>query len=212
MKTLGISILWLAAASVCCFGQQWEFGGGAGAGFLSSVNVSSPYGSATTGLQNGLAAGAFFGQNLYPHISGEIHYEYLMSGLDIKSGGQQATFSGNSHTLHYDLVLHTNKKGSRTQLFAALGGGMRIFRGTGTEQAYQPLYQFGYLTKTQQLKPMGTASVGVRFTLAHNLYLRTEFRDFITPFPTQVVAPAPGAKFGSILQTFVPMASISYEF
>jgi hypothetical protein len=212
MKTLGKSILWLAAASVCCFGQQWEFGGGGGAGFLSSVNISSPYGSATTGLQNGLAAGVFFGQNLYPHISGEIYYEYLMSGLDIKSGGQQATFSGNSHTLHYDIVLHTNKKGSRTQLFAAFGGGMRIFRGTGTEQAYQPLYQFGYLTKTEQLKPMGTASVGVRFTLAKNLFLRTEFRDFITPFPTQVIAPAPGAKFGSILQTFVPMASLSYEF
>jgi hypothetical protein len=212
MRTLGVSILLLAAASACCFGQQWEFGGLGGAGFLSNVNVSSPYGSATTGFQNGLAAGAFVGQNLYPHISGELHYEFLQSGLQIKSGGQQASFSGNSHAFHYDVILHTNKKGSRTQFFVAMGAGLRIFRGTGTEEAYQPLYQFGYLTKTQQLKPMASVGAGVRFTLAHHFYLRTEFRDFITPFPTQVIAPAPGAKFGSILQDFVPMVAFSYEF
>jgi hypothetical protein len=93
-----------------------------------------------------------------------------------------------------------------------MGAGLRIFRGTGTEEAYQPLYQFGYLTKTQQLKPMASVGAGVRFTLAHHFYLRTEFRDFITPFPTQVIAPAPGAKFGSILQDFVPMVAFSYEF
>ena len=212
MRTFGVSILLLAAASACCFGQQWEFGGLGGAGFLSNVNVSSPYGSATTGFQNGLAAGAFVGQNLYPHISGELHYEFLQSGLQIKSGGQQASFSGNSHAFHYDVILHTNKKGSRTQFFVAMGAGLRIFRGTGTEEAYQPLYQFGYLTKTQQLKPMASVGAGVRFTLAHHFYLRTEFRDFITPFPTQVIAPAPGAKFGSILQDFVPMVAFSYEF
>ena len=212
MRTLGVSILLLAAASACCFGQQWEFGGLGGAGFLSNVNVSSPYGSATTGFQNGLAAGAFVGQNLYPHISGELHYEFLQSGLQIKSGGQQASFSGNSHAFHYDVILHTNKKGSRTQFFVAMGAGLRIFRGTGAEEAYQPLYQFGYLTKTQQLKPMASVGAGVRFTLAHHFYLRTEFRDFITPFPTQVIAPAPGTKFGSILQEFVPMVAFSYEF
>ena len=212
MKTLVVSILLLAAASVCCFAQQWEFGGLGGAGFLNNVNVSSPAGSATTGFQTGLAAGAFFGQNLYAHISGELHYEYFQSGLHIKSGGQEATFSGNAHALHYDVILHTNKKGSRTQLFVAVGGGMKIFRGTGTEEAYQPLYQYGDLTKPQQLKPRADVGAGVRFTLARNVYLRTEFRDFISPFPTQVIAPAPGAKFGSILQDFVPMVALSYEF
>jgi hypothetical protein len=44
------------------------------------------------------------------------------------------------------------------QFFAAAGGGMRIFQGTGTEAAYQPLSQFGYFTKTRVVKPM--ASVG----------------------------------------------------
>jgi hypothetical protein len=212
MRTLAVSILLLAAASACCFAQQWEFGGLGGAGFLSNVNASNPSGSATTGFQTGLAAGAFVGQNLYPHISGELHYAYLQNDLHIKSGGQEAKFTGNAHVLHYDIILHTNKKGSRTQLFVAMGAGMKIFRGTGTEAAYQPLSQFGYMTKTQQLKPMASVGAGVRFTLAKRFYLRTEFRDFITPFPTQVIAPAPGTKFGSILQDFVPMVALSYEF
>src|ERR1039458_1072700 len=123
MRTLGASIVLLAAASACCYGQQWEFGGLGGAGFLSNVNVSSPFGSATTGFQTGLAAGAFVGQNLYSHVSGELHYEYLQSNLHITSGGQQASFSGNAHALHYDIILHTNRKGSRTQLLVALGAG-----------------------------------------------------------------------------------------
>jgi Outer membrane protein beta-barrel domain len=212
MRTLGLSVVLLAAASACCFGQQWEFGGLGGAGFLSNVNVSSPYGSATTGFKPGLAAGAFVGQNLYPHLSGELHYEFLQNDLHIKSGSQEATFSGNAHVVHYDIVLHTNKKGSRTQFFVAMGAGLKIFRGTGTEAAYQPLSQFGYMTKTQELKPMASVGAGVRFTLTNHMYLRTEFRDFITPFPTQVLAPAPGAKFGSILQDFVPMVAFSYEF
>ena len=48
--------------------------------------------------------------------------------------------------------------------------------------------------------------------ISNRLYLRTEFRDFITPFPNQVIAPTTGAKFGSILQDFVPMVALSYEF
>ena len=212
MKTLGASTILLLAAAACCLGQQWEFGGLGGAGFLNNVNATSSIGSATAGFKTGVTAGAFVGQNLYPHISGEIHYEYFQSNLHIKSGGQEASFSGNAHALHYEIILHTNKKGSRTQFFVAMGAGLKIFRGTGTEASYQPLYQVGAMTKTQQLKPMASVGAGVRFTLANRLYLRTEFRDFITPFPTQVIAPAPGAKFGSLLHDFVPMVGLSYEF
>jgi hypothetical protein len=41
--------------------------------------------------------------------------------------------------------------------------------------------------------------------------MRMEFRDYVTPFPEKIIAPAPGAKYGKILNDFVPMASISYE-
>ena len=43
--------------------------------------------------------------------------------------------------------------------------------------------------------------------------LRTEFRDYITPFPTELITRAKGATFGrSILHDFVPMFGLSYLF
>lgn len=202
----------LAAASVSGWAQQWEFGGYGGAGFLGNVNVSSATsGSATAGFQPGFAAGAFFGQNLYSHLSGELHYTFMQSNLRLQSGGTEATFAGQSHAIHYDVILHTNKRESRVQYFAAIGGGARIFRGTGQEQAFQPLSQFGYFTKTQTIKPMASVGGGLKYALTSRVFLRLELRDYITPFPTQVITPAPGAKFGSILNELVPMVTVSYE-
>jgi len=208
---LGISILLIGAAGAC-FAQQWEFGGVGGAGFLSNVNVSSPLGSANAGFQPGGAFGAFFGQSISAHIAGEVRYEFLQSNLQLSSGGATARFSGSAHAVHYDLILHTNRKNSPMQLFAAVGGGMKIFRGTGTEEAYQPLSQFGYFTKTRALKPMASVGGGVTFQVSRRIYLRTEFRDFITMFPKELIAPAPGAKYGSLLHDFVPMVGMDYVF
>jgi len=208
MKKLAISILLVAGAA---FGQQWEFGGVGGGGFLNSVNATGAIGAATAGFSTGLAAGAFLGQNLYPHISGELRYAFLQSDLSLKSGGSSASFTGVSHVVHYDLILHTNRR-SRAQLFVAVGGGMKIFRGTGAEEAYQPLSQFGYFTKAQSLKPMASVGAGVRWAVSRRVFMRAEFRDYITMFPTAIITPAPGVKYGSLLQELVPMVGISYEF
>ena len=213
MRKLGISILLLAAAAATCGAQQWEVGGlGGGGGFLSSVAVAGPIGSATAGFQTGAAFGAFFGHNTYSHIGGELRYAYLQSNLQLSSSGSSVSFTGMAHVVHYDLILRTTRKNSPVQLFAAIGGGLKVFRGTGKEAAYQPLSQFGYFTKTQALKPMASVGGGVKFYITRNVCLRTEFRDYITAFPKELIAPAPGAKFGSILHDFVPMAGLSYEF
>jgi hypothetical protein len=212
MRTLGLSILLLAAAVVACRAQQWEVGGIGGGGFLSNVAVGGPVGSATAGFQTGAAVGAFVGNNPYGHIGGELRYEYMQSNLQISSGGSSVSFAGQAHVLHYDLILRTAPHSSRVQFFAAIGGGMKLFRGTGAEEAYQPLSQFGYLTKTQALKPMASVGGGVKFFIARRFFLRTEFRDYITPFPKELITPAPGAKYGSILNDFVPMVGLSYEF
>src|ERR1700722_3665341 len=142
MRRIALTATFLAAFAAGCFGQSWEFGGMGGAGFLSNVNVSSPAGSATAGLASGGAFGGFVGQNLYPHFSGELHYMYFMDDLHIQSNGGNATFNGHSQVLHYDLLYHTNRKGSKMQAFVAVGGGAKLFNGTGSPQAYQLNYQF----------------------------------------------------------------------
>jgi hypothetical protein len=208
---IGASILFIAAAGAC-FGQQWEFGGVGGAGFLSNVNVSSPLGSAKAGFQPGGAFGAFVGQSISSHIAGEIRYEFLQSNLQLSSGGTTARFNGNAHAVHYDMILHTNRKEAQTQFFAAVGGGMKIFQGTGAEQAFQQLSQYGYFTKTHAVKPMISVGGGITYRLSARMYLRTEVRDFITMFPKEVITPAPGAKYGSLLHDFVPMVGVDYVF
>ncbi len=112
--------------------------------------------------------------------------------------------------MHYDLIWHTTRGESRVQYFAAVGGGIKLFRGTGTEQAYQPLSQFGYFTKTQAVKPMLSIGGGLNYQLTPKLFLRAEIRNFITPFPTQIITPAPGVKFGSVLNNLAPMIGINY--
>ena len=210
MKTrFTLSIL---AAAVSCFAQHWEIGASAGAAFLPGSPVTSAAGSATAGFQTGITFGAFLGQNLYRHLSGEVHYGFQRSNMKLQSGGTTATFSGVSHTVHYDVILHTGGKESRTQYFAVVGGGLRLFRGTGKESAYQPLSQFGYFTHTQAVKPMASVGGGLKFSLTPHVYLRTEVRDYITAFPTEVLTPAPGAKFGRLLHDFVPTIGISYEY
>jgi hypothetical protein len=211
MKTLRLSILALTAAAATSFGQQWEFGGMGGGSFLNTVSVSSAAGSATAGFQPGAAFGAYLGYNSYKHIGGELHYAFLQSNLKLASGGSNASFSGQSHVVHYDVTFHTNPSESKVQLFAAVGGGMKIFRGTGAEAAYQPLSQFGYFTKTQALKPMATVAIGAKLTLSSKVFLRAEIRDYVTAFPKELITPAPGTKFGTLLHDFTPMVGIGID-
>ena len=193
MKTIGKTFL-LLAFGLAASAQQWEVGGIGGVGFLDTVHVSAgSAGSATAGFAPGVAAGVFFGQNLNAHWSGEIRYEFFDSNLKLSGAGTSASFSGIAHAVHYDLIYHTNRKNSPVQFFVALGGGMKIFDGTGAQEAYQPLMQFGYFTQTHQIKPMLSVGGGISYKLTERLYLRTEIRDFISPFPTTVIAPPPAS-------------------
>lgn len=210
MRSFVLSLFLLSSAA---FAQQWEFGALGGGQFLSNVSANGAgVGSATAGFAPGAAFGAYVGNNLYRNLGGEIRYEYFQNDLRLSSGGQTAQFTGAAHAIHYDVIYRTNRKESNVQFFAAVGAGVKIYRGTGAQEAYQPLSQFGYFTQTQAVKPMVSAGGGLTYRLSRHMYLRAEVRDFITPFPTQVLTPAPGVKFGSILQDIVPMVGLSYVY
>src|SRR5262249_15239271 len=42
---------------------------------------------------------------------------------------------------------------------------------------------------------------GAKIALRPHIYLRTEVRDYITPFPKELITPAPGSKFGACSTT-----------
>jgi hypothetical protein len=203
----GLFVAFACAASA----QNWDFGVTGGGSLLNSVGVTGTAGPATAGFEPGFTAGVFAGDRLYDHITGEAHYDYMATDLRLSAGGQSATFGGHTQAIHYDLIWHTAGGESNTQFFAVLGGGLKAFSGTGQEQALQPLSQYGYFTKTQSFKPMVTGGVGVNFRLSSSMSIRAEVRDYVSAFPTGVLTPPTGVKYGSVLQQIVPMVSLVYE-
>lgn len=200
----------LVLAPAAAFAQKWEVGVDGGAGLLNTVNVTGAPNSATAGFAPGFVAGGFIGENMYRHISGEIRYEFMQSDLRLTSGGQTAQFNGVAHAIHYDVAYRTGNSESNARFFVALGGGVKTFVGNGTEEAVQPLSQYGYFTKTKTVKPMGTVSVGFTAHISRNISLRGEIRGITSPFPDAVLTPPPGVKYGTMLTEIVPMVSIVY--
>ncbi len=192
--------------------QQREIGLLAGAAIPTGISIQGTAAGVSAGFGSGPSAGVFIGHDLYSHWSGEIRYVAGFGDAQLKSSGVTAGFSGQTHALHYDVVIHSRRRKDYVRPYLAFGGGMKVFRGTGTETAYRPLMQYAYLTRAQELKPMFTAGGGVKIQLGHRMLARIDFRDQVTPFPTKIITPAPGAKIGGWLHQFVPAFGLSWMF
>ncbi len=206
-----LTVLLLLAASAA-MAQEWELGVSGGYGVPLNPTVTNAAGEGKAGFKHGLTAGVVAGNDLYERVSGEMHYLYRVGDLKVKGGGQEALFSGESHLIHYDLLYHTKDRGERIRPFVAGGFGIRVYRGTGAEHAYQPASSFAILTRTQETKPLISAGGGVKVALTDSIHLRIEARDYITPFPKSVVMPAIGAKISGWMHDIVPTAGISVKF
>ena len=208
----GFLIVFGLAFAAVSFAQQWEIGMVGGGGFSNGVSVSTATASGTTGFNSGAAIGVVAAGNRTEHLSGEVRYTYLVDDLKVSSSGTTVTFAGASHAVNYDFVYYPAAHRSKVQPYLAAGAGIRIFRGTGTEAAFQPLSNLVFLTKTQDLRPLFVAGGGLKYRISEHVVFRGEFYDYISTFPVNVITPAPGAKVGSWLQTFVPLAGLSFLF
>ena len=200
----------LFVCSVAAMAQKWEVGGGVGGGFYTSQDVTSPAGSASAKIQTGLAGAAWLANNGQGHWSGELRYEYQMGSLALSSGGTTATFGAHTQQFHYDVMWHATPSESRIRPFVEAGAGIKLYQGTGTQVAYQPLSNFALLTQQQDLTPLVSAGAGVKFQISPHVQLRLDVHDYLTPFPKNVITPNAGAKVGGWLMDFVPMVGISY--
>lgn len=210
MRTPLLFVFATFAATVTA--QTWEAGGVIGGSLSKDAGVSNTFGQATAGLAGGPAFGALFGQTIHRFVDGEIRYTAYVGDLRVRSGAAQAGFRAQTHAIHYDILVHARPAGAPLRPFVAIGAGGRIFRGTGTESEYQPGQEYVLLTKTREWKPMASVGGGVKIAVSPRVLLRLEFRDYISPFPKQVIAPADGSKITGWLHSFVPLAGISLLF
>jgi hypothetical protein len=207
----GVLVLAAGALAAPAFAQHWEVGGLGGGSFYTKKSVTSPAGTGDVGFKNGYVVGGLVGNDMYNYMGGELRYEYVRGALMVKSGGTEATMSGEAHAIHYDFLVYATRRGSHIRPFLAAGGGVKVFRGRGPDVVFQPLNRLALLTRTNEVKGLGSFGAGVKVRIGEHLGVRVEFRDFITPFPKKVIAPSIGASISSgIIHDFVPMVGVTY--
>jgi outer membrane protein W len=215
MNMKRIAILTAAAAltfSPAAMAQKWEFGGGLGGSFTPANTVTNGSASADAGAETNIAGALWLTNSVNNHWGGEMRLGYSRGDLTLTSGNTQAKFGSEAYTLHYDFQFHFAPVGARIRPYVAAGGGVKYYRGTGTQVLVQPLSQFALLTKANQLKPLLSLGAGVKVKLTNHLGLRLEVHDYLTAMPEDLITPYVGSKLSGWRQEIVPMVGISYLF
>lgn len=202
----------LLALAPSAMAQKWEFGGGLGGSFYLSRDVKNGSTAASAKLKTDIASSVWLGNNAHGKWGGEVRYDYQRGDFSLERGSTSASFGGETHAIHYDILWHATPRGSKVRPFLAAGAGIKVYRGTGREAAVQPLSQYALLTKGQELKALLSLGAGVKWQVAPSLQVRLEVHDYITPFPKEIVAPNVGSNVSGILQNIVPLVGIVYTF
>jgi hypothetical protein len=201
--------LWLVSAPFCAAADLGVLGG---FGTATSMTATAGGSSASAGFQPGAGVGALLGDDQTNLLGGEVRYLMLFDNLKISQGGTQATFSGRSQLIHYDVLFHFRPRRSPVRPFLAAGGGVRWIEGTGAQQVYQPLSEYALFSQTREIVPLISAGGGVKFRVSSKVSLRMEVRDYISPHLTKVIAASPGATLHGWINEFVPLAALTFTF
>jgi outer membrane protein W len=181
------------------FAQEWELGGGAGWGLYTSANATNGAETARARIHPGLGMSVWLANNTSDHWGGEIRYSLQKGESRLTLGSQQATFAGESHTIHYDFLWHGRNQKAAARPYFAFGAGVKQYRGTGAEQATQTLSRFALLTRTSEMRAMGSAGAGIKTRLSAHWQLRFDVHAYVTKFPTNIIAPNLGTSIGGRL-------------
>lgn len=206
---IGAALLCLTASG---FAQEsWDLGVSVGYGFYKNATATNAAGEATVGFKPGYAFGVVAGNETNRWFGGEVRYMYRQNDAYVSAAGTEARFDAESHVLNYDLLFHLARRPAIVRPFVAVGGGVKIFRGTGREAAFQPLSNFVALTRSTHIAPLVSVGGGLKIRLSDLLILRLEARDYASTLPDQILTPVPGARASGWLHDIVPMVGLSFN-
>jgi hypothetical protein len=209
MRTSSIAIPLLFLSATVLSAQRWEVGGSAGYSLWNDVKVTNAAASGTTGFRPGIAFGAVLGNDINRRIGGEVRYTFIQDDLQVSSGSTKVTAAGQSHAMHYDFLVHATSRERSPRPFFAAGAGVKYYRGTGAESAFQPLSNLVVLTRTNEAQALISVGGGVKFPVSRRALVRLDFRDYITPYPSDLLALPPNSRGGGWLHNFVVMVGVS---
>jgi hypothetical protein len=203
----------LALAAPGAWAETYEFGGlGGGSFHFANKDIQGLRRSAEAGFKSGYSASAIVGHNMYNFLGGEVRYTFQKHNMKLEGNGQSASFGGDSHTMHYDFLLHATGRNAAVRPYIAFGAGVKIFRGTGQEVAVQPLGDVAILTKTTEVVPLASFGGGVKIALGKRAWIRVDVHDYLTPFPNEVITPVPPGTVNGWINNIVPSVGIGLRF
>jgi hypothetical protein len=205
LSVLGLLPMTMAA-------QNWEIGASGGGSFYTSSDVVKGNSSVQASFSPGFTAGFILGQDMGRYWGGEIRYDFQRNDAKLDGNGGKATFGAQSHTIHYDFLLHFKPSGEKVRPYISFGAGVKQFRGTGPEVVSQPLSEFALLTLTTDTTPVAVVGFGVKVKAGKKSSVRVEMKDFISPVPSKVFAPNRGASVSGWIHNFVPTVGVTYVF
>lgn len=202
----------LAALALPAMAQRYDFGIHGGGSLYQKKTITNSRGTVDAGFSTGWLAGFTLGNDMHEHVGGEVRYNYLHNKMKLDSGSAKATFGGEAHAIHYDLLIYGSGREAPVRPYVAVGGGAKIYRGTGAEQAFQPLSNIAILTKTNDVRGLVSFGAGVKARLSDRMYLRVDVHDYLTPFPEKVITPASGSSVSGWLNNIVASVGIGWRF
>jgi len=192
--------------------QQCEIGGAIGYGVYRNGTIFSAVGTAGAGIRNRFAAGAVFGEDLYERLSGEVRYVYHDGHPFLSAPGVKTDMQGQSHTITYDLLFHIRPRRERVRPFVAAGAGVKGYVVAGPAPVTQPISAVASLVTQDEWKFAVSLGGGVKYRLGSRVFLRADFRDYLTTFPRRQILPATNNTARGIFQQFTPLVGVSYGF
>jgi len=194
------------------FGQQYEIGAAIGYGLYRNGSIYSATGTAQAGIRNRFAAGIMLGYEFSEYLSAEFDYLYHDGHPYLQAPGVKSDIQGNSDALTCQFLFHFKKRERRWRPFLAGGSGAKEYVIAGPAPFPQPIPQIASLNTNDVWKVVFSAGGGVTFRLIPHMFLRAEFRDYLTTFPRQEIVPAPHNTARGIFEQFTPLFGVSYSF
>jgi hypothetical protein len=202
------------AFSTICLAQEWEVGAAGGYGWYDNTSILNPaLGlSASAGFHAGAAAGAFFGQNMYEYLGGELRYLYLWGSPQLQFQNTRATIHGDTNLVVYDFLFHLKSRDSKVRPFFAAGAGIKVFSGNSALFFTQPLQEFAVLQTERQVEPAVSVGGGIKFAVAKHVLVRADFRAYMSPLPDRLFATPRFNDIRGWVFNFVPQVGLGYTF
>lgn len=192
--------------------REWEVGASGGYSFYRNANAVRGSLTGKAGFGSGPVFGGVLGNDMFRRVGGEIRYTFVKNDLQASSGGSKAATSGQSHALHYDVLLHATPKEAHLRPFLAVGAGVKVYRGTGNELPYQPLSELVVLTRATQAVPLITVGGGIKIPVSRRAQFRLDVRDYISTSPDELLTGPPSSRIGGWLHNFIVQFGVSTVF